>query len=88
MKQLTLKKSNRQTTNLKEQLEEYKKIYWNEKEYKFISYEIDYLPDSFQIIDDLQINENEILNLGSINFIEHHSNKKLDRDKELLKKIH
>ena len=50
--------------------EEYNKIYGNEKEYNFISYEIDNLPEGFQIIDDFNIDENEILNLGLINLIE------------------
>ena len=50
--------------------EEYNKIYGNEKEYDFISYEIDNLPEGFQIIDDFDIDEYEILNLGSINLIE------------------
>ena len=50
--------------------EEYNELYGNEKEYNFISYEIDNLPERFQIIDDFNINENEILNLGSINVIE------------------
>ena len=50
--------------------EEYNELYGNEKEYNFISYEIDNLPEGFQIIDDFNINENEILNLGSINVIE------------------
>ena len=49
--------------------EEYSELYGIEKEYNFISYEIDNLPEGFQIIDDFNINENEILNLGSINAI-------------------
>ena len=40
--------------------EEYNKLYGNEKEYNFISYEIDNLPEGFQIIDDFNIDENEI----------------------------
>ena len=32
--------------------EEYNELYGNEKEYNFISYEIDNLPEGFQIIDD------------------------------------
>ena len=50
--------------------EEYNKLYGNEKEYNFISYEIDNLPEGFQIIDDFNIDKIEILNLGSINLIE------------------
>ena len=50
--------------------EEYNELDENEKEYNFISYEIDNLPEGFQVIDDFNINENEILNLGSINVIE------------------
>ena len=50
--------------------EEYNNLYGNEKEYNFMSYEIDNLPEDFQIIDDFNMNENEILNLGSINVIE------------------
>ena len=46
--------------------EEYNELYGNEKEYNFISYEIGNLPEGFQIIDDFNINENEILNLGSV----------------------
>ena len=49
--------------------EEYNELYENEKEYNFISYEIDNLPEGFQIIDDFNIHENEFLNLGSINVI-------------------
>ena len=41
--------------------EEYNDLYGNEKEYNFISYEIDNLPEGFQIIHDFNINENEIL---------------------------
>ena len=33
--------------------EEYNKLYRNEKEYNFISYEIDNLPEGFQITDNL-----------------------------------
>ena len=33
--------------------EEYNKMYGNEKEYNFNSYEIDNLPEGFQTIDDL-----------------------------------
>ena len=59
--------------------EEYNKIYGNEKEYDFISYEIDNLPDGFQIVDDFNIDEKEILNLGSINLIEKRFNTKFTR---------
>ena len=50
--------------------EEYNKMYGIEKEYNFISYEIDNLADGFQTIHDFNMDENEILNLGSINLIE------------------
>ena len=55
---------------MKIDFEEYNELYGNEKEYNFISYEIDNLPEGFQIIDDFNINANEILNLELINVIE------------------
>ena len=71
--------------------EEYNELYGNEKEYNFISYEIDNLPEGLQIIDDFNINENEILNLGSINVIEKEdSTQKLqefNREEKILEKI-
>ena len=71
--------------------EEYNKLYGNEKEYNFISYEIDNLPGGFQIIDDFNIDENGILSLGSINLIEKKESKQylqeFNREEKLLKKI-
>ena len=71
--------------------EEYNKIYGNEKEYNFISYEIDNWPEGFQIVDDINIDENEILNLGSINLIEKKDSiqnlKEFNREEKLLEKI-
>ena len=55
---------------MKVYFEEYKELYGNKKEYNFISYEIENLTEGLQIIDDFNINENEILNLRSINVIE------------------
>ena len=95
-----MRKSDRQTiTNLtiinkriEVHFEEYNKLYRNEKEYIFISYEIDNLPEGFQIIDDFKKDENEILNLGSINFIEKDNLmqdlKESNREEKLLEKIH
>ena len=58
--------------------------------YHFISYEIDNLPEGFQIIDDFNINENEILNLGSINVIEKTDStqnlQEFNREEKLLEK--
>ena len=71
--------------------EEYNKLYGNEKEYNFISYEIDNLPEGFQIIDDFNIDTNEILNLGSINLIEEKDStqnlQEFNREEMLLEKI-
>ena len=70
--------------------EEYNKLYGNDKEYHFISYEIDNLP-GFQITDDFNIDNNEILNLGSINIIEKKDStqnlQEFDRKKVIRKKI-
>ena len=71
--------------------EEYNKIYGNEKEYNFISYEIDNLLEGFQIIDNFNIDENEVLNLGSINLIEKKDSiqnlQEFNREEKLLEKI-
>ena len=70
--------------------EEYNKLYGNEKEYNFISYEIDNLPDGFQITDDFNIDKNEILK-GPINIIEKKDStqnlQEFDREKSLLEII-
>ena len=61
------------------------------KKYNFISYEIDNLPEGFQITDDFNIDKKEILNLGFIKFIEKKDStqnvQEFDREKNLLEKI-
>ena len=71
--------------------EEYNELYGNEKEYIFISNETDNLPEGFQIIDDFNIYENEILNLESINVIEKEDSiqnlQEFNQEEKLLEKI-
>ena len=72
-------------------VEEYDKLYGDKKEYDFISYEIDNLPEGFQSMDYLDIEENKILNIGKINFEEkndpNNKPKISNRKEELLEKI-
>ena len=66
-------------------------MYGNKKDYNFISYEIDNLPEGFQTIGDFNMDENEILNLGSINLIEKEDSiqnlQEFNREEKLLEKI-
>ena len=76
---------------VKTDVEEYDKLYGDKKEYDFISYEIENLPEGFQPMDYLDIEENKILNVGKINFAENNdpNNKPKisNREEELLEKI-
>ena len=76
---------------VKTDVEKYDKLYGDKREYDFISYEIENLPESFQSMDYLDIEENKILNVRKINFVENNDpNNKLkisNLKEELLEKI-
>ena len=76
---------------VKTDVKEYDKLYGDKKKYDFISYEIENLSEGFQSMDYFDIQENKILRVGKINFVENNDpNNKLkisNREEELLEKI-